>query len=117
MKTYWTKGSYLNEPRTIVWAAPDDGQPPYRLNERQDLISHSPDGFSWGYAGSGPAQLALALLADIYDDTYALEHHQLFKFKVIANLPQSEGWKLQEGEIRAAMTNIEQKGIQALNGR
>ena len=24
--------------------------------------THSPDGFSWGYAGSGPAQLALAIL-------------------------------------------------------
>ena len=26
--------------------------------------SHSPDGFSWGYGGSGPHQLALALLLE-----------------------------------------------------
>lgn len=25
---------------------------------------HSPDGFQWGYAGSGPADLALAILTD-----------------------------------------------------
>jgi len=34
------------------------------LNPRSDLMNHSPDGFNWGYGGSGPAQLALAILAD-----------------------------------------------------
>ncbi len=34
------------------------------LGPRLDLANHSPDGFSWGYGGSGPAQLALAILAD-----------------------------------------------------
>ena len=34
------------------------------LAARRKLRKHSPDGFEWGYAGSGPTQLALALLAD-----------------------------------------------------
>lgn len=34
----------------------------------QKLWDHSPDGFQWGYAGSGPAQLALALLFDVTGD-------------------------------------------------
>jgi hypothetical protein len=34
------------------------------LTPRLDLWNHSPTGFEWGYGGSGPAQLALALLAD-----------------------------------------------------
>ena len=34
------------------------------LNPRYDLRNHSPTGFAWGYLGSGPAQLALAILAD-----------------------------------------------------
>lgn len=34
------------------------------LPKRLDLRRHSPDGFNWGYSGSGPAQLALAILAD-----------------------------------------------------
>src|SRR5439155_2970286 len=34
------------------------------LNPRLDLRKHSVTGFEWGYGGSGPAQLALALLAD-----------------------------------------------------
>lgn len=32
------------------------------LNPRLDLFNHSPTGFEWGYGGSGPAQLALAIL-------------------------------------------------------
>ena len=34
------------------------------LNPRRDLVDHSPTGFEWGYGGSGPAQLALALASD-----------------------------------------------------
>ena len=47
------------------------------LDPRFDLWNHSPTGFEWGYAGSGPAQLALALLADhLADDQEALEFYQ-----------------------------------------
>ena len=35
-----------------------------KLPSRLDLANHSPDGLNWGYSGSGPAQLALAILAD-----------------------------------------------------
>jgi hypothetical protein len=38
---------------------------PRKLDPRLDLYNHSPTGFAWGYGGSGPAQLALALLADV----------------------------------------------------
>ena len=37
-----------------------DGKP---LGPRLDLFNHSPTGFEWGYFGSGPAQLALAIVA------------------------------------------------------
>jgi len=30
-------------------------------NDSQKVRNHSPDGFAWGYGGSGPAQLALAI--------------------------------------------------------
>lgn len=33
-------------------------------NRSQRIVNHSPDGFEWGYGGSGPAQLALAILFD-----------------------------------------------------
>ena len=50
------------------------------LDPRLDLWEHSPTGFEWGYGGSGPAQLALALLADhLGDDELAMALHQDFK--------------------------------------
>ncbi len=36
----------------------------YLLPKMLELRNHSPTGFNWGYAGSGPCQLALAILAD-----------------------------------------------------
>lgn len=50
--------------------------------------NHSPSGFSWGYAGSGPAQLALAICIRIYQPLVAMKVYQDFKFKFIAGLPQ-----------------------------
>lgn len=51
----------------------------------QALRNHSPDGFQWGYGGSGPAQLALALLLDVTGNPDLVQaHYQDFKFYVIA---------------------------------
>lgn len=41
-----------------VWA---NGKP-LSLERSLKVFNHSPSGFSWGYGGSGPAQLALAIL-------------------------------------------------------
>ena len=63
----------------------------HRLRWRTDLFNHSPTGVAWGYEGSGPAQLALAILADaLGDDERAVRLHQDFKRRVIAKLPQDE---------------------------
>ena len=48
------------------------------------LFNHSPDGFNWGYTGSGPAQLALAILSDCMDDEVAIRLYQKFKREVVA---------------------------------
>lgn len=62
-----------------------------RLNPRLDLWNHSPTGFEWGYSGSGPAQLALAILADhCGDDRQAFNFHHRFKWAVVAELPRRE---------------------------
>ena len=54
------------------------------LPPRHDLRNHSPDGFEWGYAGSGPAQLALAICADVLgDDERAQRVYQAFKFRML----------------------------------
>lgn len=50
------------------------------------LVNHSPDGFSWGYEGSGCAQLALAILQSLHAKEFALKHYQQFKRDVIAKI-------------------------------
>lgn len=53
----------------------------------QKIINHSPDGFSWGYVGSGPAQLALAILLEFTEEYHAQRLFQKFTWDIIANLP------------------------------
>ena len=85
-----------------------DGVP---LNVRFDLRKHSPTGFEWGYHGSGPAQLALALLADCVGDDLAVTLYQEFKRRVVANLPEDH-WTLTSEEIeqtvRAILREVEE---------
>lgn len=50
----------------------------------QEVHNHSPDGFAWGYSGSGPAQLALAILLHFASRPFALRYYQDFKSEVIA---------------------------------
>lgn len=72
------------------------------LNPRTDLANHSPTGFAWGYEGSGPAQLSLALLADALDDAErALSLYQRFERVLIAKIPQDKEWSLGQSIIIA----------------
>ena len=48
----------------------DDSSLPLNVEESLKLRNHSPDGFSWGYNGSGPSQLALAILLNEFQDPY-----------------------------------------------
>ncbi len=78
------------------------------LHPRNDLRNHS-ELFEWGYGGSGPAQLALALAADVLgDDDRAQQVYQRLKFRIIGGLPH-EGWELTEQRVRAAIDAIEQE--------
>lgn len=64
------------------------------LGKSLKLRNHSPDGFSWGYGGSGPSQLALALLLEATDQETALKYYQDFKWDVISKLPMSEDFEM-----------------------
>lgn len=70
------------------------------LDPRHDLWNHSPSGFEWGYGGSGPAQLALALLADaLGDDGLAVRLHQAFKREIVRAI-KGPFWAMSEDFIR-----------------
>lgn len=53
----------------------------------QKIVNHSPDGFNWGYGGSGPAQLALAVMLEL---TGNYEGYQDLKWALIAKIPRGD---------------------------
>lgn len=66
---------------------------------RLDLGNHSPTGFEWGYGGAGPAQTALAILADyLGDDLQAKSLYQEFKWVFVSVMPH-EGFEVAGSEI------------------
>ena len=76
-----------------------NGEP---LPLRLDLKRLSPAGFEWTYEGAGPAQLALALLADhLGDDQAALRQYARFMRDVVANLDNA--WRLTSDDIDTAL--------------
>lgn len=71
-----------------------------------NLVNHSPTGFEWGYFGSGPAQLALAILAHEVGKERALLHYQEFKRLVISALPH-DGWTFTSASVVRELARIE----------
>jgi hypothetical protein len=80
-------------------------------------VKHSPDGFEWGYFGSGPADLARSILAFALSAEMCLSCqgngcwdcdagllgvppslYQTYKEDVIAGLPKA-GWTIQLSEV------------------
>jgi len=71
------------------------------LSPRTDFFNHSPDGYQWSYGGSGPSQLALAILADHLDDKVAaVRLHQAFKSDRISKLPKAD-FEMTSDEVAA----------------
>ncbi len=98
----------------------------HELPLHTEVRNHSPSGFAWGYAGSGPSQLSLAILMDHFrrwraamdfakhaiqesdgltegekgdPECLALALHQRFKFAVIAGLEQDKPWELMDDQV------------------
>jgi hypothetical protein len=111
-----TMSIYQGTRDSQVGAAPVlvDGEP---LDPRNDLMNHSPLGFQWGYGGSGPAQLALAILAHHFRqkgmrprlaDDRAVQLHQAFKFAVIGRI-QMDRWNLTTFQVEREIEKIERE--------
>ena len=85
------------------------------LSHKQSLKirNHSPSGFAWGYMGSGPTQLSLAILLKYCKEAgyekfvdLALANYHEFKHNFIAKLPETFHVKvdlakyLKKGEVK-----------------
>lgn len=78
--------------------------------------NHSPNGFEWGYGGSGPAQLALALLLDVAGNKEtALDYYQQFKWEVVGKMPD-RGWVISSREIEDWLIKAIDTDVVNLNG-
>lgn len=77
------------------------------------VLRHSPDGFEWGYHGSGPADLALSLLADASgDEDLAERYYQAFKREVVSQLPR-ERWTLEAAYVAAWLLGARRRAAAA----
>lgn len=107
MTAEFYRGRYDADAHAIVEYVTVDG-----VETLPHIVIHSPTGFSWGYGGSGPADLALSLLchalgiapirspfANAYVDRYgerferAWAQHQQFKWEVVAQM-KDDSWTL-----------------------
>lgn len=71
-----------------------------KFNLPEHKIFHSPDGFNWGYGGSGPAELARCLLLEVVGtDSGNGWHYQDFKGEFVAHW--KDDWSISDEDIKA----------------
>lgn len=93
MKTY--KGMFKNGGAGGQTIAVEEDGKQYWL---EHIEEHSPDGFNWGYGGSGPADTALSILADCLGIEQARMLYQMFKWDFVATW--GEKFSITEKEIK-----------------
>lgn len=124
-----TKDAHQICPEILYYAkriSPSGGQPVYKKLlpdgeptelspvPSQKLNNHSPDGFQWNYSGSGPAQLALALLLDATTDpAVSLAYHQQFKWDKVSGWDYDE-WSITRSEILLWIEQQKQTELEAM---
>lgn len=77
---------------------------------------HSPDGFAWGYGGSGPSELAKDILWDYLGEQPHPAMYQDFKGDFIEHLDQDRGWTITEAEIALWLTGWERNHVALADG-
>ena len=73
----------------------DEGGTTYPLPH---IERHSPDGFNWGYGGSGPADTALSILTDCLGKQVVPILYQNFKWAFVAGW--GDEFSITEKEIK-----------------
>lgn len=106
MKTYHLRRR-IGTGETAVTVHPSDGLP-YPLPH---FVQHSPDGFEWGYGGSGPSELARCVLIDHLgldgsDPELQLPvSYQEFKAAKIATI-EADYFEITSGEITGWIAEV-----------
>lgn len=88
----------MKEDRRVIRGTRASGEPVVTIggvtltpDASLEIRNHSPDGFEWGYGGSGPSQLALAILMAVTGDhVTALRYYHDFKCDHVAHFAPDE---------------------------
>ena len=83
------------------------------VRKLEHLVKHSPDGFMCGYGGSGPADLALSILADLIGADEATKWYQAFKWDIISQRGPMMHWTLSEEHIQTWLAVARQRKTQS----
>lgn len=104
LETLKVQAQEWNQLKPSIWLEFTSTHNPVKLNSRPlhpgesiQVANHSPYGFNWGYLGSGPAQLALAVCIELYGIPVAQRVYQKFKAWFIAGLPQGKDFDTRIG--------------------
>jgi len=74
------------------------------------IVRHSPSGFQWGYNGSGPSDLALAVLADLIGLEAASERGFYIDFRRRFVAPAGQVFRVDELDVWAWIDEVMREG-------
>ena len=113
MKTYkgWRLGPNPDTASENIVVVANDEKPQDGSRELPHEVLHSPTGLNWGYGGSGPADLARAILFDLLGPIGKMPVlYQAFKAEFLIHM--GNDWTLPEGRIRTwLMTDDGRQGL------
>ena len=105
------RGEATGEVRVVYLSERHRGSRPLR-----HIVLHSPSVVSWGYEGSGPADLALSILCDVlgerptpkllmYGQYKAQPHYQAFKRQFVASWEMGSPFEIDSEAVIAWLRN------------
>ena len=101
--------------QTVFFKDLPDGSPellPLQLSLK--IADHSPDGFNWGFGGSGAAQLSLALLLNATSDPdISLKYYTYFEWDLVVKFEKK--WTLLRSDILAWLEKEKAKELYQLH--
>lgn len=93
------RGRIVGDVRTVEIVM-SDGSGCAPLPVSQAGRKHSPDGFNWGYGGSGPAALAHSILAYVEGNQTADKLYTRYKSEIIAKIDQTSNWEIEVASVK-----------------
>ena len=105
MNVTTTKKIYFGDRQAMSVYVAVSGPGGLTRQELVHVVRHSPTGFEWGYEGSGPLDLAYAILADFGSDRLAETAYRGFAATVVTRLPH-RGWSVTEVEVANYLASL-----------